>query len=280
MPVGANIRYYWLIKDADGNEIKTQPQFVQYNDDRFEWKEKDAGKVRLYYYATSDQRAEELLQVATAALDRIGTQIGVGPEQLIKIYVYDSKEDMTDALVSRSASYDAFTTTLGVVVAKDTLLLLGSAAGVDGTAAHELTHIVVGEATQNPFHAPIPRWLDEGLAMYNEGRLPDYNRRALQRAIAADKLISVRSLSAYTGDPSLVDLFYGQSYSIVKYLLDTFGRDKMVQLLDVFKRGAYQDDALQEVLGFGLDELDAKWRESVGARPREPQPAAPGSAEA
>lgn len=280
LPVGANIRYYWLIKDADGHELKTQPQFVQYNDDRFTWKEKSAGKVQMYYYAADDQRADELLKVATAALDRIGTQIGVRPQQPIKIYVYNSKDDMSDALVSRSTTYDAFTTTLGVVVAKDTLLLLGSAAGVEQTAAHELTHIVVGEATSNPFHAPIPRWLDEGLAMYNEGSLPDYNRRALQQAIADDKLISVRSLSAYTGDPGLVDLFYGESYSIVKYILDTYGRDKMVQLLGVFRRGAYQEDALQEVFGFGLDQLDAKWRQSVGAKPRQPEPAAPGSTEA
>ena len=268
VPVGAEIKFYWIIKNANGEEFKSEPQFFSYSDDRFDWQELDSGKVRLFYYGAHKSRAQELLQVATAALSRISEDIGVEPERAIKIYVYNSKADMSDALVSRSTTYDAFTTTLGVVVSEDTLLLLGTAAGVEQTVAHELTHIVVGEATDNPFHAPIPRWLDEGLAMYNEGNLPDYNRQALEMAILSDSLISVRSLSAYTGDPSLVDLFYAQSHSIVDYLLATYGREKMVELLGVFKRGSHQEDALQEVYEFGLDALDAQWREHVGAQPR------------
>jgi hypothetical protein len=268
VPVGAEIRFYWLVKNAAGEEFKTEPQFFYYNDDRFDWKELDSGKVRLFYYGADQSRAQELLNAATEALSNISQQIGVTPERIIKIYVYNSKSDMSDALVSRSTTYDAFTTTLGVVISDDTLLLLGPASGVEHTTAHELTHIVVGEATDNPFHAPIPRWLDEGLAMYNEGVLPDYNQQALQDAVRNNNLISVRSLSAYTGDPALVDLFYAESYSIVDYLLNTYGTEKMVQLLSVFKRGSHQEDALQEVYGFGLSELDARWRESVGAPPR------------
>jgi hypothetical protein len=44
-----------------------------------------------------------------------------------------------------------------------------------------LSHIVVGLATKNPF-GDLPRWLDEGLAMYAEGELPARNRRALEQA--------------------------------------------------------------------------------------------------
>ena len=269
VPVGAEIKFYWLIKNAAGDELKTEPQTFSYDDERFDWHELDAGKVRLFYYGASEARAQQLLDTAITALTRISEEIGVVPDRTIKIYVYNSKSDMADALASRSSIYDAFTTTLGVVISEDTLLLLGPAAGVEETTNHELTHIVVGEATDNPFHAPIPRWLDEGLAMYNEGSLPDYNRQALMDAIRGDALISVRSLSAYTGDPGLVDLFYGESYSIVEYLLDTYGRDQMVELLGVFKRGSHQEDALQEVYGFGLNDLDAQWRESIGARPRD-----------
>lgn len=277
VPVGAEIKYYWILKNANGDEFKSEPQFFSYSDDRFDWKELDSGKVRLFYYGDREQRAKALLEIATAALDRISKDAGVEPERTIKIYVYNSRQDMSDALVSRSATYDAFTTTLGVVISDDTLLLLGPATGVEQTAAHELTHIVVGEATDNPFHAPIPRWLDEGMAMYSEGALPDYNRQAVEQAISDDTLISVRSLSAYTGDPAQVDLFYGQSYSIVDYLLEAYGREKMVELLAVFKRGSHQEDALQEVYGFGLDSLDEQWREYVGARPR-PSKTAPPSA--
>ncbi|MBC7240342.1 MAG: hypothetical protein H5T71_09610, partial [Chloroflexi bacterium] len=112
-----------------------------------------------------------------------------------------------------------------------------------------------------------------------EGSLPLDNRRALERAIRDDRLLSIRSMSSYSGQASQVDLFYGQAYSVVDFLLREYGREKMKALLDVFAHGALQEDALQQVYGFGLDELDARWRQSLGLPPRRPSatptPAAP-----
>jgi hypothetical protein len=155
-------------------------------------------------------------------------------------------------------------------VDENTLLLLGSHRNVELTVAHELSHIVVGIATDNPF-VELPRWLDEGLAMQAEGELPVDNRRDLEQAIRDDALLSVRSMTSYAGRPELVDLFYGQAYSIVGYLLDAHGPAKMNQLLSAFADAQPQEDALLTAYGYGLDELDARWRQSLGLSPRVPQ---------
>ena len=69
-----------------------------------------------------------------------------------------------------------------------------------GALVHELTHLVVHQATFSPYGA-LPIWLDEGLAMYNEGELAPPFQSALQQAISEDKLISVRSLcSPFSAD--------------------------------------------------------------------------------
>jgi hypothetical protein len=193
--------------------------------------------------------------------------MGVALEQPVRIYVYRSKSDMGLALPRTSDTYDERILTLGVVVEEATLLVLAPHPDVEGTIAHELSHVVVGLASDNPY-ASLPRWLDEGLAMYAEGELPSGNRRALQNAIQRDQLISVRSLSGYTGDPSQVDLFYGEVYSLVEYLLQAYGKERITQLLAAIREGVYQQDALQRVYGFGLDELDAQWRLSLGLEPR------------
>ena len=104
--------------------------------------------------------------------------------------------------------------------------------------------------------------------MYSEGELPDGNRRAVEAAIRSDQLISVRSLSGYTSDPDQVDLFYGEVHSLVQYLLQSFGTDKMAQLLEAFTEGITQEQALQRAYGFVVDELDARWRQSLGLSPR------------
>lgn len=265
---GTEVTYHWAIRNAAGEELRTDKQSFIYEDDRFAWKEVGEGLVRVFTY--KGNQGPYLLELALDDIESLEREIGVKLEQPIRIYVYASKSDMQKAIPSRSERYDEMTTTLGMVVSEDTLLLLGGAPDLDRTLAHELSHIVVGLATKNPLGG-LPRWLDEGLAMYAEGELPASSQRVLERAIRRDELISVRSLSGYTGDPELVDLFYAEAHSVVSFLLREYGRDKMLALLQKFKQGAYQEDALKEVYGFGLDELDARWRQSLGLAPRQVQ---------
>ena len=267
VPVGARIEYDWRIVDDSGNELRTSPLTLDHADDRFTWQALEEDNIILFWYQSSEAEARRLLGYAAQSLARLQDEMGVMLKEPVRIYVYRSKSDMSLALPRKSEAYDDRILTLGVVVDDATLLLLGSQSDVEGTIAHELSHIVVGLATDNPYTS-LPRWLDEGLAMYAEGELPAGNRRALENAIQRDQLISVHSLSGYTGDPGQVDLFYGEVYSLVEYLLQTYGKEKMSQLLAAIRKGLYQEDALQQVYGFGLDELDAQWRKSLGLQPR------------
>ncbi|MGQ9492927.1 MAG: peptidase MA family metallohydrolase [Anaerolineae bacterium] len=267
IPVGAGIEYYWRIVDGEGHERKTSTVSFRYEDDRFAWKTLAGDKITLYWYGSDEAQARHLLDYATKSLARLQDEMGVDLDRSISIYAYQSKSDMSLALPRKSEVYDERIVTLGVVVDEGTLLLLGSHPDVEHTIAHELAHVVVGLVTDNPY-AEVPRWLDEGLAMYSEGELPAANRRALEQAIRRDQLISVRSLSGYVGDPAQVDLFYGEVYSLVEFMLRTYGKEKMAELLAAIREGLYQEEALQRVYGFGLDELDAQWRKSLGLLPR------------
>ena len=110
--------------------------------------------------------------------------------------------------------------------------------------------------------------------MYAQGEVSTRNQAALERAIREDSLISVRSLSGYTGDPAEVDLYYGEVYSLIDYLIGTYGKERMPELLTIFSQGSRQEDALKQVYGFGLDELDTRWRASLSLAPRgETEPA-------
>ncbi|NIO71368.1 MAG: peptidase MA domain-containing protein, partial [Anaerolineae bacterium] len=62
----------------------------------------------------------------------------------------------------------------------------------------------------------------------------------------SNTLISVRSLSSsFSADSDLASLSYAESYSLVEFILDQYGEEKMTQLIDIFTEGAYYDDALQ-----------------------------------
>lgn len=267
LPLGSQIEHEWRIADAAGNELTTLPVTLNYEDDRFSWDVIQHDNIILFWYGSQEDEARRLVGYADSTLARLQDEMGVMLDQPVRIYVYRNKSDMSLALPRTSEAYDERILTLGVVVDEATLLLLGSQRDIEGTIAHELSHIVVGLATDNPYSS-LPRWLDEGLAMYAEGELPSANRRSLERAVQRDQLISVRSLSGYTGDPSQVDLFYGEVYSLVEYLLDTYGEAKMARLLGALGDGITQEEALQRAYELDLDELDAQWRRSLGLQPR------------
>ncbi len=129
--------------------------------------------------------------------------------------------------------------------------------------AHELTHLVIHQMTLNPY-SDLPTWLDEGLAMYTEGELEPVFIAILNKAIAENELISVRSLSSpFSAYAEESFLSYAQSYSLVDFLITDYGRDRMLELLNTFSQGSSYAGALERVYGFDMGGLDVLWRDWV-----------------
>ena len=191
-------------------------------------------------------------------LGRLTQDIGTYPEKPIKIYIYASASDLQGAMIfPREWTGGAAFTEFGIIA-------IGISPGQldwgKRALVHELTHLVVHQATFSPY-GELPIWLDEGLAMYNEGELAPNFKAYLQKAISEDKLISVRSLcSPFSAEPEKAYLSYAESYSLVEYLLDNYGQVKMLNLLTLLKQGNTYDEALTQVYSFDIDGLDSRWR--------------------
>jgi len=268
LPPGAEVTYWWMIEDADGNRFETSPEIMHFDDDRYLWQSltstvPQGGELTLFWYEGDDSFARELMDACEEGLARLTQDIGTYPERPIKIYIYASANDLKGAMIfpqewTGGVAFTAFSTiAIGITPSN---LDWGKRAVV-----HELAHLVVHQATFSPY-GQLPLWLDEGLAMYNEGELDPVFRSCLQEAILEDKLISVRSLcSPFSAETEKVCLSYAQSYSLVEYLLDNYGQDKMLDLLTILKQGSTYDEALIEVYGFDIDGLDARWRGTLAS---------------
>jgi hypothetical protein len=102
----------------------------------------------------------------------------------------------------------------------------------------------------------------------------------LDKAISEDALISVQTISSnFPANAVEAELSYAESYSLVQFLIQHYGHEKMLSLLRVFKQGSTYDNALEEVYGFDTTGLDNLWRQSLGLGPRQatptPQPTSP-----
>ena len=266
LPPGATIWWRWRVTEQSGAETLTERQTVTWLDSLHAWQTISGGNVNLHWYQNERSFAEDLHTTAIAALTRLQQDLGVPAESPVDLYIYANQSDMQEAILYEPGWSG------GVAFAEHDIILLGiTPADIEwgkDSIAHELAHVLVGHLTFTCLGG-LPTWLAEGLAVYAEGELDAASARQLEQAIAEDTLLSVRSLSGgFSEVPSRAYLSYSQSYSLVKFLIETYGRDSMTDLLLALRDGHPIDPALQAVYGFDIEGLEDAWRTAINARPR------------
>jgi len=261
LPPGTVVEYWWVIKDASGDKIDTKPTRISFDDNRYAWREYTEDKVTIYWYEGRLPFAVELMSAAQQALTRLAKDTGAFLKKPIDIYVYANTRDLQGAMIFPQEW------TGGAAFTKHGIIVIGidqnNVSWGKTAIAHELTHLVIHQMTTNPYIS-LPTWLNEGLATYTEGELDSQLSYYLERAMKNESFISVRSLSspfsAYSNESYLS---YAQSYSIVEYLIATYGQNKMLELLTIFSQGSSYDKSLEKVYGFDMDGLNTLWREYI-----------------
>jgi hypothetical protein len=197
------------------------------------------------------------MDTAQTGLANLEKDTGASLSRPVSIYIYDNSTDMQGAMIfaqewTGGATYPSYSTI--VIGINSSNLAWG-----EGALVHELTHMVNYQMTNNPYSG-LPTWLDEGLAMYSEGSLDSTFVTSLVSALAQGSQFTVRSMaSPFSTDATLSYLEYAESYSLVNFLLSTYGEPKMLALLEVFHQGNTYDGALMAVYGFDMDGLYNLW---------------------
>ena len=265
-PPGAIIWWRWRVTVEGGGETVSPQQTVTWLDDQHDWQVISGGNINLHWYRGNQAFGDELHANAVDALDRLAQEVGIRPSQPVDLYIYANTQDMQDAILYESSWAG------GAAFAEYSVVIIGISQDElewgKLTEAHELTHVLVGQLTFSCLGF-LPTWLSEGLAMYGEGGLDTYDQGLLDAAVADDTLMSIRSMGGgFSEEYDRASLAYAESYSIVNFLVEAFGQEKMSQLLAAMRTGVTMDSALQTVYGFDMDGLEDAWREAIGAAPR------------
>lgn len=269
LPPGAQLWWRWRIIDANGAETVTETKTATWLDDIHQWRSMNNGdsqSVRLHWYEGDQVFASDLAKAAYDGLQFNETNSGLKADAPIDIYIYASTDDLKEAILYEPSW------TGGQAFPDQNIVILGiSTTDLDwgrDAIVHELTHVLVGHLTFSCL-GDVPTWLNEGLAVYSEGELDQGSQRQLEDAIRDDTLLTIRSLSSGFSEVSdKAYLSYSESYSVTKFLIETYGQDKMTSLLVALRDGLTIDEALQQTYGFGVDTLEDAWRGAIGAQPR------------
>lgn len=139
---------------------------------------------------------------------------------------------------------------------------------------HEFCHVVTLELTRNR----MPRWLSEGISVYEERQAdPAWGQRmtaANRTRIMNGRLTPIRDLSgAFLHPETSADLnfAYYQSSLVVEYFIERYGLEKLKSVLAELATGLPIDPALERHLA-ALDQLDEEFRAFAAQLARELAP--------
>ena len=264
LPPGTTIWWRWRYVDSAGKEYLSDTNTVIWLDNDHDWQTATGTNIRIHYYGASQSFAQSMVDAGLEGLRRNKDQAGMTPDIPVDIYVYPSYDEMRDAILYEPQW------TGGLAYSNFSIIIMGTSGDANfdkATVIHEVTHVLVG---RNAFTCIgfIPTWLNEGLAVYNEGPLDESMKAQFDIALRDDTFFPVRSLSGnFSEIPEKALLSYAQSHSVVKFMLETYGQEKMSQLLQALSDAEPVDDALVQIYGVDTDGLDAAWRESLGLQP-------------
>ena len=114
---------------------------------------------------------------------------------------------------------------------------------------HELTHLIFREYVGEN---KLPLWVDEGIAVYMEYKYanPSYVKHILShmRRVIKDgfyiKFKEIKNVSLDNKEKDYINLFYQQSFAMIYFLIERFGRDNFFWFLYYLRKGEGLSQAL------------------------------------
>ena len=277
-PIAA--RWRLTPRAADAPPVTGPEASTIYADGRFPWRTVSGKIVRVHWYEGDDAFGARALKIAEEAIQETGDLLGVTEEAPVDFFIYADQTSFYDALGPGTQENVGGQANAGI----RTLFALITPADINDAwvgvvIPHELVHLVFDTAVRNPYHFP-PRWLNEGLAVYQSQGFDASDRSGVEAAARDGSIIPLDGLVGQF--PTTRDGFflaYAESASAIDYLVRTYDKDALVALIGSYADGRTDDEAFKTALGVDTAAFGDAWLADLRAdRPakRGPQPAPAG----
>ncbi len=218
----------------------------------------------IYFTKGGEKAAEFTAKYAEESLQKIQQDINYQINARTALIVYNSHNDFQETNVTDeylSGGTGGFTEPFKNRVV---FPFEGSYKKFHHVIAHELVHAIMrdmyyGGTIQNIISRGItlqlPLWFWEGTAEYLSQGWETKTDMFIRNAIMSDALPDIPRLNGY--------LAYRGGQSLFKFIADTYGRQKIGELLGRIQSLGSLEPALKASIGIGLEELNERWKKSV-----------------
>jgi hypothetical protein len=273
LPPFATVTYSWRVEYGEGKVWTSSTQQFEYTDNRFRWAQMSDGDDHLTVHWIEGEADAEFgqaaLDTARVSLEDINAELRAPLPEAIDIYIYDTQQNLDAAMMLAGRDWVGGQAhpELGVVLAAisaDSFYI----SRMDRYIPHEITHLLVYEASADEGYRYVPEWLDEGLATANE-RLPtpEFDLE-LEKARTQTGFLPLKDLCVpFSPDAQTALLSYAQSGSVVRFIRERYGAQGIRDLMTAYANGASCTSGVEDGLGITLHELETAWRASLEPEP-------------
>lgn len=200
----------------------------------------------------------------------IGLDLEEYPEEPVIVEIYPDLESFTAASTLPPENVEK-TGVVGIckfnriMVLSPRLLPKGYA--WSDTLAHEYTHYLIFLKSENT----VPVWLHEGIAKFEESRwreskrsvLTPFYETILAQALGKDSLVPIEKMHpslALLDSAREAQLAFAQAGTSVSFLVDRWGDEGLVGLLEAMKARDDYKAAISDVTGLDFDTFYSSWK--------------------
>jgi len=194
--------------------------------------------------------------LAREALDALSKRWEFTPKGPILIEVFPRHDDFAVRNVGLPGMIGALGACFGRVVTMDSPRARPPGEFNWGvTLWHELAHVITLQLSNQR----VPRWLTEGISVFEEKRArPEWGREMdipFARALDRGQVMKLKDLNSGFTNPETISLAYFQSSLVVDHIVEVYGQPKLRALVESYSTGIDTETAIKQVLGDDIDAL-------------------------
>ena len=203
---------------------------------------------------------EQAIPLAKEALAALSKRYQFQPKGPLLIEMFPKHDDFAVRTIGLPGMIGALGACFGRVVTLDSPRARPAGEFNWGeTLWHELAHVITLQMSGNR----VPRWLTEGISVYEERRArPEWGKESdvsFVQALSDGKAIKLDVLNEAFSDPKTISLAYYQASLVVDHLVQTYGEPALWKMLRAYGRGLETEDALKDAYGITIAELQTSF---------------------
>jgi tetratricopeptide (TPR) repeat protein len=210
---------------------------------------------------------EYALPLAQQALATLSERYNFKPKGPILIEIFPNHDDFAVRNLGLPGMIGALGACFGRVVTMDSPRARPPGTfSWQATLWHELAHVI----TLQMSNQRVPRWLTEGVSVFEEGRArPEWGREMelpFARALERGETLKLKDLNAGFTRPETIALAYYQASLLVDHIVATHGEPALRSLVTSFGEGIENDAAITKALGVSIDQLQGTFDQAIQKR--------------